>query len=198
LVQVRLLKPNPKWRANAMRTSERTRECPRVTAVVSLGAQKLHLQAFSRSPLTDSNRRPPPYHGGFGLSTLCRRFAFTERFRRKLSSSAARRSLPQHALNLPEKPRTCPQNLSPRWPSSVATACALSLLKHRFATGGMGGAARGFRAAASLAGAVGLALARRWTERVVRSMIPLSGARSPNRRGDAAVYGRRGLDATAA
>jgi hypothetical protein len=22
-------------------------------------------------------------------------------------------------LNLPEKPRTCPQNLSPRWPSSV-------------------------------------------------------------------------------
>ena len=39
-----------------------TRECPRVTAVVSLGAQKRHLQAFSRSPLTDSNRRPPPYH----------------------------------------------------------------------------------------------------------------------------------------
>ena len=24
-------------------------------------------QAISRSPLTDSNRRPPPYHGGFGL-----------------------------------------------------------------------------------------------------------------------------------
>jgi hypothetical protein len=23
-----------------------------------------HLQGFSRSPLTDSNRRPPPYHGG--------------------------------------------------------------------------------------------------------------------------------------
>ncbi len=43
-------------------------------------------------------------------------------------------SLPsQHALNLPEKPRTCPQNLSPRWPLSVATASALSLLKHRAA-----------------------------------------------------------------
>jgi hypothetical protein len=22
--------------------------------------------SFSKSPLTDSNRRPPPYHGGFG------------------------------------------------------------------------------------------------------------------------------------
>ncbi len=28
--------------------------------------QHAHLQGFSASPLTDSNRRPPPYHGGSG------------------------------------------------------------------------------------------------------------------------------------
>ena len=41
-------------------------------------------------------------------------FAFMEPFARNLKSSAARQSLPRYALNLPEKPRTCPQNLSPK------------------------------------------------------------------------------------
>jgi hypothetical protein len=27
-----------------------------------------HLQGFCASPLADSNRRPPPYHGGFGAT----------------------------------------------------------------------------------------------------------------------------------
>jgi hypothetical protein len=115
------------------------------------------------SPLTDSNRRPPPYHGGFGLSTTCRRVALIERFRPQIQSFS-REAVPAQA------PRR-------EW---------------RYGWSGSGASA------ANLAGAVGLALARRWTECVVRSMIPLSGARSPNRRGDVAVYGRRGLDATAA
>jgi len=31
------------------------------------GDSKCLFAGISRSPLTDSNRRPPPYHGGFGL-----------------------------------------------------------------------------------------------------------------------------------
>src|SRR2546423_14305057 len=38
---------------------------PRCTRVLHGQATKnVNLQAFHRSPLTDSNRRPPPYHGG--------------------------------------------------------------------------------------------------------------------------------------
>src|SRR5207247_9961921 len=52
------------------------------------------------------------------------------RFRRKLNRSAARRSLPSCALNLPEKPRTCPQNLSPRRRSSTTTGLRRPVFKH--------------------------------------------------------------------
>src|SRR4051812_7321498 len=43
-------------------TSGSARECPRVTRVY--GRDKGMTAVFLRSPLTDSNRRPPPYHGG--------------------------------------------------------------------------------------------------------------------------------------
>jgi hypothetical protein len=33
-------------------------------SVYVLNTKDPHLQVFLRSPLTDSNRRPPPYHGG--------------------------------------------------------------------------------------------------------------------------------------
>ena len=39
---------------------------PRIKISPSLATRTPHLQGFCASPLTDSNRRPPPYHGGFG------------------------------------------------------------------------------------------------------------------------------------
>jgi hypothetical protein len=43
---------------------------PRRTRVLRAQATaKPYLQAFRRGPLTDSNRRPPPYHGGSGAVT---------------------------------------------------------------------------------------------------------------------------------
>jgi hypothetical protein len=42
---------------------------PRRIDIAPLQAtQHAHLQGFCASPLTDSNRRPPPYHGGFRAS----------------------------------------------------------------------------------------------------------------------------------
>ena len=38
----------------------------RVRFAPSQATQHAHVQVFLRSPLTDSNRRPPPYHGGSG------------------------------------------------------------------------------------------------------------------------------------
>jgi hypothetical protein len=54
------------------------RECPlvrkctrlvpaRLRRCVWADNKKAYLQGFSLSPLMDSNRRPPPYHGGFAL-----------------------------------------------------------------------------------------------------------------------------------
>ncbi len=37
------------------------------------------LQGFSRSPLTDSNRRPPPYHATFCLQIIPSRRAYHAR-----------------------------------------------------------------------------------------------------------------------
>src|SRR5712691_1159376 len=59
-------------------TPARARKSPRVPDVCNVGKGRRHLQAFRGSPLTDSNRRPPPYHellrqplathgNGFGL-----------------------------------------------------------------------------------------------------------------------------------
>jgi hypothetical protein len=54
----------------------RVRECPpvprmclsrtREAAIAIAGDINAHLQGFPSSPLPDSNRRPPPYHGGCG------------------------------------------------------------------------------------------------------------------------------------
>ena len=55
----------------------RARVCPRVPKMLPVSyprrigiaplqaTQHAHMQGFCASPLTDSNRRPPPYHGGF-------------------------------------------------------------------------------------------------------------------------------------
>jgi hypothetical protein len=67
---------------HALRCVARRRACPRVPArpknvpvsyprrielSPSPATLHAHLQGFCASALTDSNRRPPPYHGGFGL-----------------------------------------------------------------------------------------------------------------------------------
>jgi hypothetical protein len=49
--------------------------------------QSAHLQALYRSPLTDSNRRPPPYHGGFGASRAYTRDHSRHSFSCKLACS---------------------------------------------------------------------------------------------------------------
>src|SRR5438046_433419 len=77
-----------------------------------------------KSPLTDSNRRPPPYHGDSALDN-----ARPTRFHRALSPAnsivqSRGDPFPSRALNLPEKPRTCPQNLSPRSPRRLRCTVA--------------------------------------------------------------------------
>jgi hypothetical protein len=49
-------------RANVVRTSDRARKCPRVTDVCCVDNRVSDPRTIRRSPLTDSNRRPPPYH----------------------------------------------------------------------------------------------------------------------------------------
>ena len=64
VVQIRLFKPNP---APPCERHANIRESPRVPARASrlqLRRTKAPFAVLSRSPLTDSNRRPPPYHGG--------------------------------------------------------------------------------------------------------------------------------------
>src|SRR6266545_1921534 len=47
----------------------RTEMCPSCVRVfLWQTTRNAYLQALCVSPLTDSNRRPPPYHGGFGAS----------------------------------------------------------------------------------------------------------------------------------
>src|SRR5215204_61773 len=47
-------------------TSRVPQICPRCVRVFSRQTTiSAALQALNKSPLTDSNRRPPPYHGGF-------------------------------------------------------------------------------------------------------------------------------------
>jgi hypothetical protein len=70
-----------------------------------------YLQGFLGSPLTDSNRRPPPYP--FERRRGAEERRLTPCFPCNSASSSARRTLPRRALSLPEKPRTCPQNLPP-------------------------------------------------------------------------------------
>ena len=82
------------------------------------------------SPLPDSNRGPPPYHGGFALREGDRGTALATAFFLQLRRFVCQThpSLPT-ALSLPEKPRTCPQNPSPRKarPSRLSTPSAKRL-----------------------------------------------------------------------
>jgi hypothetical protein len=73
-----------------------------------------------RSPLTDSNRRPPPYHGGFELHLRDAGKRLIPRFSCKLARLASRSSLP---LKDPERPRRS-SHLSPI-PRRPSPACAL-------------------------------------------------------------------------
>src|SRR5215213_8205617 len=85
----------------------------RATYVRRRGNKNGDLLAFLGSPLTDSNRRPPPYHGGFRFRGVVRRIVLAEPFPRYFRDSSAARPLLGTALNLPDRPRTCPQNLAP-------------------------------------------------------------------------------------
>ena len=66
------------------------------------------------SPLPDSNRGPPPYHGGFplrdrgGPNSVCLQVFPATQIVRRLRAPLSRRT-----LSGPQQPRTCPQNLSP-------------------------------------------------------------------------------------
>jgi hypothetical protein len=80
-VLIGLLKPNSARRANHVRTRG-VPACARSgQAFAALTKAKTDLQAFSGSPLTDSNRRPHPYHGDQGFyacpsgSLLCLQIA---------------------------------------------------------------------------------------------------------------------------
>ena len=75
----------------------------RCSVVLVQTTELANLQVFpcSQSPLTDSNRRPPPYHGGFGLLLCDLERRLVERFPCNLVGFAARSTLP---LNDPELP----------------------------------------------------------------------------------------------
>ena len=71
--------------------------------------QSADLQALQISPLTDSNRRPPPYHGGFTLRERAERTALIYRFPCYYGISCATRAPSSES---PEQPSTS-SNLSP-------------------------------------------------------------------------------------
>ena len=54
---------------DASRLPEMYPQCTRV--LHEQATRNAYLQAFCESPLTDSNRRPPPYHGGSGAVLAC-------------------------------------------------------------------------------------------------------------------------------
>ena len=63
-VRMGLLKPHPTRACEQCANARRARVCPRWTGVCYLDKQNSLFAGLYRSPLTDSNRRPPPYHGG--------------------------------------------------------------------------------------------------------------------------------------
>ena len=109
----------------------RRRACPRMPASPGIctrlvpvhqdaprqATQYTYLQVFSESPLADSNRRPPPDHGGVAADERDSGTALAAAFSCNYAASSVRRVAPRRALSLPERPRTCPQYLSPdpRW-----------------------------------------------------------------------------------
>src|SRR5437588_969839 len=54
-----------------------------------------------KSPLTDSNRRPPPYHGGFGCGRGSEQQRLLPRFACGRAVSLAGAPLPRRALSIP-------------------------------------------------------------------------------------------------
>jgi hypothetical protein len=83
-----------------VRTSDRARKCPRVTDVCCVDNRVSDPRTIRRSPLTDSNRRPPPYHapdrqlvatGGTGFGLLK---PFPGRFHLPLVAAGCDRSAP--------------------------------------------------------------------------------------------------------
>jgi hypothetical protein len=81
----------------------------RIKISPSQATQHAHLQGFSSSPLTDSNRRPPPYHGGFAPLPFGCEKRLVARFPCNRAGFSAC-STP--SLTAPEPPRETP-NLSP-------------------------------------------------------------------------------------
>jgi len=66
-----------------------------------------------KSPLTDSNRRPPPYHGGFGVTTVVGGNALAKPFSLHSPLCRTRHHLSRTPLSCPQHPGICPQNPSP-------------------------------------------------------------------------------------
>jgi hypothetical protein len=99
-----------------------SRADPLLTCESILTTRNRYLQGLS-SPLTDSNRRPPPYHGGFALRltsvgiALAKPFSLHPRLFRRATPQ-----LPRRPPSRPQNPRACPQNPSPK------TARLLSLV----------------------------------------------------------------------
>jgi hypothetical protein len=60
--------------------------------------------SFVESPLTDSNRRPPPYHGEFEPDSREPGTLLESTFPRSWVFSAAGHALPRRPLSLPENP----------------------------------------------------------------------------------------------
>src|SRR6266508_3978674 len=90
--------------------ASRARKCPRVPDVCKVGKGRRHLQAFRGSPLTDSNRRPPPYHGGSGFCYTANKLRLLVRFPCNAARCSANRTPSSKRL----EPSRKTLNLSPK------------------------------------------------------------------------------------
>jgi hypothetical protein len=75
--------------------------------------QSANLQALLQSPLTDSNRRPPPYHRGFGRDPGSQEIGSPPGSSCIYAVSCVVLTLPRSSLNDPWAALAYPQNLSP-------------------------------------------------------------------------------------
>jgi hypothetical protein len=113
----RLSRPRPTLRRETSRVPASARQSQNVPVSYprsleispSQATSYAHLQGFSASPLTDSNRRPPPYHGGFAPLPFGCEKRLVARFPCNRAGFSAC-STP--SLTAPEPPRETP-NLSP-------------------------------------------------------------------------------------
>jgi hypothetical protein len=72
------------------------------------------LRGLLQSPLTDSNCRPPPYHGGLVPRLRSRAIAQHEALPTDRGVSSAHSDAARITRNGPRRPRTCPQEPSPK------------------------------------------------------------------------------------